>query len=490
MNDEFAFRVKHPLRHLFYRLRAAVAIGITLVLLACLYHHLLLPHQLSGDFRNHAEWGRRLIAKEFLYKDGLNVPYLPAWSLLFAPLSLLPPAVAFVLFSCAGVAALLLLLVVTHHLTQTWEPTSRGSSLLLGLGVVIVCRAFILRDLQDGGPNLVLTGLVWGGIYLWWRGWAGAAGVCVGVATALKCTPLLFVGYFVLKRQWLVVWASLISLVAVSFLPALWQGPSEYYRHVLTWSNQVTSGIMRNDPLWGVLGPEEIKNKALRPVLARFLMAPPTSHGDTVDFNWPLFHLSLSSQAASWVIQAVTVLLLVVIAWNIRHDAVVGRDLSICFDCAVVGLLILLLSPLTWIQHCVGAVPAYYLLSYAILSNRAVPRHYSLLLLVLGVSNLVILNRSLIRPPLATLFEVQGVVTLSLLVLMALCIGCRCHYQRGATKESNNYGPPEDQGRRAGKSDIAENLQTRNLRQGLADEENSEQLFLTPRHERSIVPGS
>ena len=33
-----------------------------------------------GDFLNHREFGRRFLAHEFLYANGMNVPYPPAWA--------------------------------------------------------------------------------------------------------------------------------------------------------------------------------------------------------------------------------------------------------------------------------------------------------------------------------------------------------------------------------------------------------------------------
>jgi hypothetical protein len=391
------------------------------ILVACLYHQLLFAQQPSGDFRNHLEWGRRFVANEFLYQDGLNVPYPPAWALPFALLSLLPATLAFTLFSLGGLAALAVILQVGNRLARGWLPLTGRKLLGLYLVALVVCRPYILRDLQDGGPNLQLTALTWGGIYLCWRDQNGRGGACLGVAAALKCTALLFVAYLAWKRQWRAVTVAVLVLAAMTVAPALRQGPALFVRHMTAWVSQVGPGVSRADPRCGVLGLEEVKNKALRPVLARFLLSAPADSREICN-AWPAYHLELSTSTAGHLIQVVSLLLIGFVAWFLRPTQAVG---TIAFvECASVGLLMLFLSPITWLQHCVGAVPAFYLLlrsAFAGCTSRALNG----CLATLAFINVVVLNRSLFRGPLAAAVEAYGTVTVSLLVVLALCLVSR-----------------------------------------------------------------
>ena len=54
-------------------------------------------------------------------------------------------------------------------------------------------------------------------------------------------------------------------------------------------------------------------------------------------------------------------MLLAYIAWRFRRPASERHDDTILWEGAVVSLLILLYSPLTWRQHCVAVLPAFYL---------------------------------------------------------------------------------------------------------------------------------
>src|SRR5262249_39723718 len=161
---------------------------------------------------------------EFLYGGGLNTPYPPLWAVLHAGFSLLPAGLAFGLFTLLGIAALWTILVTANRLTCTHLPLSGRRLFWLNVIVLIVARPFILRDLQDGGPNLILTALTWGSISLWIRKADCLAGMCLGLASALKCTPVLFLAYFVWKRQWRVAGTTVAATITFSLVPVLWQG--------------------------------------------------------------------------------------------------------------------------------------------------------------------------------------------------------------------------------------------------------------------------
>src|SRR4051794_2601143 len=66
----------------------------------------------AQDFRNHREWGRRLLADEPLYQGGLNLPYPPAWAAAQLPLSRLPLQAAFAIHVAMSVLALAGMLVL------------------------------------------------------------------------------------------------------------------------------------------------------------------------------------------------------------------------------------------------------------------------------------------------------------------------------------------------------------------------------------------
>ena len=79
----------------------------------------LVREQVEGDFLNHWEFGRRFAAGLPLYKDGLDVVYLPLWAMGHALLAFMPPrTAAFVVFPIAPMALMVILVPghdVEHH---------------------------------------------------------------------------------------------------------------------------------------------------------------------------------------------------------------------------------------------------------------------------------------------------------------------------------------------------------------------------------------
>lgn len=164
-------------------------------------------------------------------------------------------------------------------------------------------------------------------------------GVLVGLATAIKITPGIFVLYFVVTRRWRAAGAATAAFAAASGLGfAITPEPSwRYWTQLLFDSSRV--------------GPIEYSgNQSLRGVAARLSG-------------------SVDGGAALWVLAAVGVLV-----FGMRHAAAASRNgdemLGVVL-CAVTGLLI---SPITWNHHWVWAVPVAILLWARCLRTRTPSR--------------------------------------------------------------------------------------------------------------------
>ena len=228
-----------------------MAIGAVIVLVQWI-STMLKPH---GDFSRHWEFGQRFVHGEFLYNGGLDIPYPPFFAMAYAPLSLLPLRVAKPILFLFGFGALFVI--------------RRGDRLWVIAGTLLCSARFVLRDFDDGGQNLILIGLTWMAIYLWSRNRDLLAATSLGLAVALKCTPALFIVYFAWKRQWKISGLALLMAGAFTLLPAVWQ-TSSYPVHMRVWTENILRGFSEPDPSVGILGSEQIQNKSLRPVLARY----------------------------------------------------------------------------------------------------------------------------------------------------------------------------------------------------------------------------
>lgn len=395
-----------------------MAIGAVIVLVQWI-STMLKPH---GDFSRHWEFGRRFVHGEFLYNGGLNIPYPPFFAMAYAPLSFLPLRVAKPVLFLFGFGALFVVFWILNRLTDRSLVIRRGDWLWVIAGTLLCSARFVLRDFDDGGQNLILVGLTWIAIYLWSRNRDLLAAISLGLAVALKCTPALFIVYFAWKRQWKISGLALLMAGVFTLLPAVWQ-TSSYPFHMRVWTENILRGFSEHDPSVGILGAEQVQNKSLRPVLARYLMHLPPGHPGRIEDGGYVDFFALSPQAAGLVINAVLLLGLITIGWLFRKRAS-PADPAIPWECAAISLLMLLYSPITWGQHCVAVIPALYLIIRSFLSGCKSPL-WTLCLLGIIAFFLVIENRSIVGRDLSLLLESYHLVTWFLVALLGVLLSER-----------------------------------------------------------------
>lgn len=394
-------------------------IGIAAVIVGFIVKKMIKePH---GDFLLHYEFGRRLRAGEFLYMGGMHLPYPPSWAMLFAPFSLLPTRVAMPLFLLVGLSALFALLKTLLALTRDQLGRVNAGAFWLMAAVLLIMSRFVVRDLQDGGENTLIVALSWGGIYFFVKQKPLPGGALLGLAIALKCTPLLFVAYLVLKRKWLPALSTLVFAGLFFVSPALVQGRQSYIAHIGFWKNSVLAGLSQKDPSVGVLGPEELSNKSLRPMLARYLMQLPAGHPERFPGAAHIDFLRLQPGTANLIIKIVTLASLLMIFWLFARNPAALDTPSFLWECAVINILMLLYSPITWGEHCVALIPAVYLICLRFSGGR---KTSPWVIRAMGAVVFVFLlvNRSTIGLWLSELAESYHVVTLCMIALAVVSL--------------------------------------------------------------------
>ncbi|MCA9069610.1 MAG: hypothetical protein KDA84_11835, partial [Planctomycetaceae bacterium] len=70
-------------------------------------------------------------------------------------------------------------------------------------------------------------------------------------------------------------------------------------------------------------------------------------------------------------------------------------DPALLWEAATISVLILLLSPITWGQHCVGVLPAFYLLTRRRVSGKHLPG-WTCAMIWMYVIGILFLNRELL----------------------------------------------------------------------------------------------
>lgn len=256
----------------------------------------------------------------------LPFTYPPFAALVFLPLSRLPWAVMVCLWQSASVAALLVMAGCANSSISSGRDATRRSRFLLWSAAGLWLEP-VRHTLDQGQVNLLLGGLVLGAV-LWLRAAAGR-GAAIGLAAAVKLTPVFAGLYLLATRQWrAAAWAMTAACGATAL--AWWVAPEESVRY---WSGLVID-TRRIGPTWSV------RNQSLRGALSRFL-----DHGAGYGLTWWMALTLVTVAAASAL-------------WN----AVRCRDrLGILITVELYGLVV---CPISWSHHWIWCLPTMIWLAH------------------------------------------------------------------------------------------------------------------------------
>jgi alpha-1,2-mannosyltransferase len=152
--------------------------------------------------------------------------------------------------------------------------------------------------------------------------------------------------------------------------------------------------------------------------------------------SWRGEWLDLSPPLAGAMIKAGMIVLLAHIAWRFRRPAHERHDHTIVWEGAVVSLVILLYSPLTWRQHCVAVLPAFYLIARTKAAGGRLPKwmRYALGIYVILV---LVFDRGVVGRDNTLILDSFGATTWSILLLLAVTLGCHARQAAAATRRAS-----------------------------------------------------
>ncbi len=273
----------------------------------------------------------------------LSFTYPPIAAVLLSPLSLVPSAVAGTVMTLGSVLLLVVVLRIFRPAFADWpwaaawllpaalflEPVR--NTLLYGQ-INIVLMALVSLDCMTSAPR-------------WPRG------ALVGLAAAIKLTPVAFVLFFLLRRDYRAAMVAIASCLAVTGLgfALAWHDSVQYWTGTVFQIGRIGNVIYAS-------------NQSVQAVLARA----------GLDARGP-------AGMAAWLLLSLVVLLAA--CRGMRHAFGVSAD---AWALSLNAFAVLLVSPISWSHHWVWIVPA--LLALAGISYRARAR----LPWLTGVSGLVV----------------------------------------------------------------------------------------------------
>jgi alpha-1,2-mannosyltransferase len=261
--------------------------------------------------------------------------YTPFAAMVMLPAALAPWPVAIVA-SCAATIVATVLLVYWFV-----DPIARRHGWVpwYAVGVVVAC-AVAFDPLREtflfGQVNMYLVALVGFDLLLLTQRGSRFAGVGIGLATALKLTPGVFLIHLLVTGRWrAALTASSAAAGATMVGAALAPDASQVF-----WA----------DALWNtdrVGQADYISNQSLHGAVARL---------NPLDPSTVLWLLAVAVVLAVWVVR-------------VRRAAAAGDEKT---GFALTGVATCLISPITWVHHLVWVMPALLvLLDRALTASRA-----------------------------------------------------------------------------------------------------------------------
>jgi hypothetical protein len=290
----------------------------------------------------------------------LGFTYPPFAALVMAPMAILPALAAGWVNTVISLTALTLLLtwllvpIADRHGWPRWFAVALAVPLAaateparetLGYGqvnlllVVLIYADFVaLRNRTRAATGETVTPEGAGRLRRLWN--AGAlAGVGVGLASAIKLTPGLFIAYFLVTRQWRAALASAATAFGVTMMMFLVGGreTGSYFTSVVFDTSRVGQ-------------VDATANQSLAGVLARLYDSPTTPKLMWLAFAMLLLAVGLSRASTA----------------HAEGDELTAFTL--------VGLTGNAICPISWTHHMVFVIPAVIVLGDAALRRRAAAR--------------------------------------------------------------------------------------------------------------------
>jgi len=289
------------------------------------------------DFEVNYTAGKRLVTGETLYQrgDGHYIfKYLPSSALFYLPLSLLPLWLAKAIWFYLVAFSIFSLVYISYQLI----PEKGGRPKYLLVLTPLILAKFLLRELQLGQINAVV-GMVL--LFMAWlmisereeKPWQKeiGAGALWGLAVALKPHSLIFLPYFVVKKKWGALGSGLGVLIFSLFVTSFFYGFRQYLIVFKDWVSQLSRTT-----------PHLFTSQDNISIMALFM-------------KWT------DNRSLSLILGTVVIALL---AFLVLAVVLKGRDAARApvLECAVLLILIPLVSPLGWDYTLLVSVPGVMLI--------------------------------------------------------------------------------------------------------------------------------
>ena len=372
---------------------------ILLVVIGVIAAAFILSNRRPRDFAVYMLAAERIVHGDQIYRpdDPPAFTYPPFFALPFVAYLPFPPRVQLFLWSLtnlgllAAVLAILSRWISPHMSTasdvprrsndglteQNTQPDREGrgrsSTAIWAWVIILVLSArFLVSPIEYHAHDLILLVLVLLGGVAAARGGQSGAGAWVGLATACKATPLLFLPVFAEQRRWRACAALVAVLITATLLPDMVFPNREGEPWAMCWYENFVSkvNVGASPEAGGAWARWDILNQSLPGTLYRLTSRPQ----NTSQINVCIMPLGESQlRILTLVLEALIVVMIGIAAWPRKNDSRIADHRSLVtlgqFGAVLCGML--LLSPMSSKHHfCTLVVPIAFCVVYVLYHRR------------------------------------------------------------------------------------------------------------------------
>ncbi|MGI5244644.1 glycosyltransferase 87 family protein [Dactylosporangium sp. CA-139066] len=283
--------------------------------------------------------------------------YPPLAAMLMTPMSLIGWNTAIVVSVTMNVLAMVAIL--TWLLRPIFKRQGWNFWFAMGIAAALAAAFEPVRETVNFGQvNILLLFLVVGDVLVLVRGGSRLGGLGIGLATAIKLTPGIFIVYLLVTRRWRAAAVSAATATAATWAAATLAPDA--------------SRVFWTDAVWNtdrVGSPTFVSNQALTGLVGRIFNPDPMK---------PLWLLLVLITLAVWY-------------WRTRRAI---RNKDEVAGLALTGIVGCMVSPITWIHHLVWVLPSIVVLFDYATDRSLDPRRRRNLMIAFGFSFALLCSRT------------------------------------------------------------------------------------------------
>ena len=278
----------------------------------------------------------------------------------------------------------------------------------------LLLLVLIFDNIQLGQTNMVMMFAMLVAVFYLEKGDNLKSGLALGFAIAYKVTPLIFVGYFIVKRKFAAaIYALVFSLVMMIIIPMLFYSPERSMEFFTSWTEMVIAPFFSGADVKTLNVGYYPTNQSLEAFLNRhFTNFGIENYGGWHQWLDPAFLTTGQVKTMGNIIKLLTLVTLSVITYfNRRKNSEV-----LLAEASLFMMAILIVSPSSWVNHFILITPAYVYLVNEVLKLRSNHKAGTGLIYALAIATVLIIGGSI------SLLQSYSVFFLALIIIFTVLL--------------------------------------------------------------------